>query len=263
MDDPAPRVFVVIVTYHRLRFLRLALEAVRSQTHVPHRILVVNNGSDPETARYLEDQARNGVETLHVPENVGPAGGFALGLERADREDATHVWLMDDDVVCASDVLERLVEAAGDGAVAFPDTVDGRARAFENFAWSGVVVPMPIVRAMGVPLRGYFYWKEDTEYFAHRIHGRGGYPIVRVREAEVLHLVFRSLRLSAPVYYYRARNELDYAWRVRQQGRAKAVVRLSRLFARILLLENGKLHKTRMVLRGIRDARAGRLGKLD
>ena len=33
--------------------------------------------------------------------------------------------------------------------------------------------------------------------------------------------------------------------------------------ARILLLEDGKLQKARMVLRGIRDARAGRIGKLD
>ena len=263
VETTRPRVCAVIVTHNRLRTLKLSLNAVVNQTTPPARILVVDNASTDGTRAYLERLQDSKVEARLLPENDGPAGGFAVGFEHAARGPYSHVWAMDDDVVPAPDCLEHLLAGIGDGDVGIPDARSGRGERLVNLAWAGVLVPTKIVHAVGVPDRAYFWWKEDSEYLGERIRDRGGRRLVRVGDAEVLHLSVRTWRRSAWQYYYKARNELHFAWRVQRRSGVRSVLRLGRLFARILVVENDKVAKSRSVVRGVRHALQGRTGKIE
>lgn len=256
-------VCAVIVTYNRLRTLKLSLNAVLNQTSPVARVLVVDNASSDGTGAYLDGLATPHLESRRLPENVGPAGAFSVGFEKARRGQGSHVWAMDDDVVPGPDCLERLLAETGGNEVGIPDAVNGRGQRLVNLAWGGVLVPMAIVRAMGVPDPSYFWWKEDSEYLGDRIRRRGGHRLVRVEDAEVLHLAARRWRRSAWQYYYKARNELHFAWRVQRRSGVRPVLKLARLFGRIVVVENDKLKKTRSVLRGVRHALQGRMGKVE
>ena len=72
---------VIIVTYNRLSLLRECLLNVFSQTVPFHRILVVDNHSTDGTAQYLDSLEYPELTVLHLPENIGGAGGFARGLK--------------------------------------------------------------------------------------------------------------------------------------------------------------------------------------
>ena len=89
---------VTIVTYNRLELLKECIQQVLSQTVPFSYICIVDNHSTDGTSEYL-DQLAAGTETvfpnagkpefhiLHLPENIGGAGGFAKGLEDLGKTD--------------------------------------------------------------------------------------------------------------------------------------------------------------------------------
>jgi GT2 family glycosyltransferase len=76
------RVVAVLVTYQRLALLRDALAAVLAQTRRPDAVVVVDNASDDGTAQAVAD-AHPDVDLVVLRRNMGGAGGFATGMERA------------------------------------------------------------------------------------------------------------------------------------------------------------------------------------
>jgi rhamnopyranosyl-N-acetylglucosaminyl-diphospho-decaprenol beta-1,3/1,4-galactofuranosyltransferase len=106
-------IMAVVVTYNRKQLLLKCLQALRSQSRSPDRILIVDNASTDDTAGclgsagWLEDPC---VELLVLKKNLGGAGGFAEGMLHALERGAEGLWLMDDDGHPASDNLEMLLE---------------------------------------------------------------------------------------------------------------------------------------------------------
>jgi galactofuranosylgalactofuranosylrhamnosyl-N-acetylglucosaminyl-diphospho-decaprenol beta-1,5/1,6-galactofuranosyltransferase len=76
-------------------------------------VIVVDQGTqplerDPAWPRIEEMTARDKIQVVHQG-NFGGAGGFTRGIVEATRSSATHVVLMDDDILVDDDVLPRLV----------------------------------------------------------------------------------------------------------------------------------------------------------
>lgn len=69
------KVLNVIVTYNRLKDLKVCVENVKGQTYKDLDILVVNNGSTDGTTEYLAQQT--GIKVINQ-DNLGGAGGFTL-----------------------------------------------------------------------------------------------------------------------------------------------------------------------------------------
>ncbi|NPU88329.1 MAG: glycosyltransferase [Fervidobacterium sp.] len=105
------RVCVVIVTYgNRFKYLKKVVEALLSQGVC--KIIVVDNGSEPESKKALEEyaQLKEKVTVLWLPENRGSAGGFKVGMEVAYKDaDCEFIWLLDDDNMPLEGALEELV----------------------------------------------------------------------------------------------------------------------------------------------------------
>lgn len=265
-------VWAVVVTFDRVERLRTCLEALAAQSRPPERVLVVDNGSGEETRAFLE-RARSAqgalgerLEILRLEENLGPAGGFAAGLERAARGEATHAWAFDDDVVPDRRCLELLVAAAGrEPELLYPAMFDASGRPEDYPAWHGVLIPTEAIRQAGPPDARLFWWIEDTEYLQWRLPRVQGLAVRRVPEARIEH--HGSPRDTKPAWklYYEVRNTLHYRLRV-QRGRPfrrlhRAVRVLTRALLRTLFVEHHKGRKLRLLVRGTADGLAGRLGK--
>jgi GT2 family glycosyltransferase len=83
------------------------------------RVLVDNEGGE-----FGGSDVPAGTIVVRLSDNRGFAGGANAGLERAFGDGATHVLLLNDDVLVEQGCAEALVSAAGDGGAASP-RIDG------------------------------------------------------------------------------------------------------------------------------------------
>lgn len=91
---------IIIVTYNRLKELKLNLESLNSQRYNIDKIFIVNNASTDKTKLFLDDSnlvLKYPVKVMHLNENIGSAGGFYEGLKNAHEEGYSFYWMMDDD----------------------------------------------------------------------------------------------------------------------------------------------------------------------
>lgn len=267
---PEPCVCAVVLTCNRLEKSRRCIEAILGQTRSPDRVLVVDNGSTDGTVEWVTELSRNDdrVALLPLPENLGPAGGYAEGFEWAERQGFDAIWAFADDVYPNRDCLETLLRELGDSddLVVYPNLIDeGTGDSAHYPAWSGVVIPMGIVRNAGVPERELFWWIEDTEYLQWRLPRKHGVRESFVDATHAIHGIHVKSAKSAWKYYYEVRNTLWYRLRI-QKG--KPLRRAQRLLVvvvsallRPVLTERNKLQKLRYVLLGILHGLQGRLGK--
>jgi rhamnopyranosyl-N-acetylglucosaminyl-diphospho-decaprenol beta-1,3/1,4-galactofuranosyltransferase len=256
------RVMAVVLSHNAPESLDRCLRAIAAQSTPPQAVLVVDNASDPPV---------RGEDLISVPEfhllrsevNGGPAGGYALALERFLESDYGHAWLLDDDMLPEPDCLERLLVVAGkdpEAAYVFPVSyqVDGSFGAWPS--WCGFVVARQIIEKVGLPMQELFWWAEDTEYLQWRIPA-AGYPIRVVGDAVVHHESIRHGR-GVPVwkYYYEARNMLYVHLYVKKRlGRYPR--NMTKLIARAVLREeDGRWRRLRAITKGLWDGAHGRLG---
>jgi glycosyltransferase involved in cell wall biosynthesis len=109
--EPAPEISVVVSTLNRARGLAELFDALRNQTlqgRVQWELIVVDNGSSDDTARFLDASAARGdlplVGALEPRRGKSHGLNTGIALARAD-----IVALTDDDGIPAADWLERLL----------------------------------------------------------------------------------------------------------------------------------------------------------
>jgi len=109
------RVFAILVTYRRPAELSRMLERLAASDRVPDELVVVDNDPTP-AARTAVERFPGTTLFVGAPENLGPAGGIALGmarvLDQADSDD--WVLLLDDDDPPHDGLSLRKLVAFGD-----------------------------------------------------------------------------------------------------------------------------------------------------
>lgn len=126
-----PAICAVVVTFNRAEMLDRCLTALVSQTYPPTGIVVVDNDSRDATDRVLERWATKAslpTTVVRMPENVGSASAFALGMQAAFASGYEWAWVMDDDPVPEGRALARLARLAR-------RTLPGQAAAFSSVQW--------------------------------------------------------------------------------------------------------------------------------
>lgn len=242
---------IVIVTYNRLKMLKLCLEHAANQTIPPEAIILVDNGSTDGTVGFLNSfggaagKNRVPLRVLHEKENVGGAGGFHDGMRYAMKK-TTADWILviDDDAVLAYDCAEKMnpagLKAESDaiacsvyyrGSLELSHRKDrfGRAVPEKHYnkpeficaqtSFCGSMFSRRLIKKIGYPLKEYFIWFDDTEYSLRA--GRLTRIIVRT-EAKLFHGDPDAPDRRAVVdwrYYYGTRNQLDMLWRHRKYVR--------------------------------------------
>ncbi|MFJ5955054.1 glycosyltransferase [Paenarthrobacter sp. NPDC092416] len=240
-----PVVVAVVVTYNRRELLETTLGGIASGTLVPDAVVIIDNASTDATAEYLrsyEGPVPTDVVTLKT--NVGGAGGFVVGMERALLDhSADYVWIMDDDTEPqagalreALDVSEAYEHETGDapafiasrvvwtdgrdhpmnrmrpriGASVEARTVASRIGAVQIRSASFVSVLMRAeeIRRHGLPIADYFIWNDDLEYTA-RVSRHGVALATAASVANHHTKVFGDAGADpGPRFYYEVRNKL-------------------------------------------------------
>lgn len=177
---------VTMLSYGRLAFTQEALRALRDHTEHPHRVVVVDNGSEPEVVRWLEAARRDGlidVLALHR-DNRGVAAAANDGWRLF--ETRHYVKLDNDIVIHKRGWLRELVHAAEAiedcGMIGYsfehrryPVTlVDGhRVRPVASLGGACVLVPERGHRAVGFWCEDYFPYSEEDLDMGLRLRHAG------------------------------------------------------------------------------------------
>ena len=116
----------IIVTYNRLELLKECIAACLKQTNKFEKIFIINNASTDGTYEYLEELKYEELEIIHSKENLGGAGGFYLGVEKAKDADLDYVLLIDDDAILDEKYNEEIhnhMQMMPDGICGYSGTV--------------------------------------------------------------------------------------------------------------------------------------------
>jgi N-acetylglucosaminyl-diphospho-decaprenol L-rhamnosyltransferase len=103
-DQAGVEVDVVIPTWNRVDLLERCLRTLEAQT-APHRVIVADNGSTDGTAEALAERFP-AVQVIAMGENRGFARAVNAGIAAGS---APHVVLINNDVECDPDFVERIV----------------------------------------------------------------------------------------------------------------------------------------------------------
>lgn len=122
-NSQTPAITVILPTHNRAKMLSRALASVLTQDFAPFEVIVVDDGSEDETAALLSRQDDARVHVLRHGHALGAAGArnSALGLARAP----VIAFLDDDDEMLPGFLAETVAAHAGS-----PDI---------DLCWTGVV----------------------------------------------------------------------------------------------------------------------------
>lgn len=106
------RVHVLVVTYgDRWKFLSRVLEALLKEKEVV-KIIVIDNASEGrEEIMHMAEEREGRIIVLSQKENLGSAGGYAVGISYARKQDLDFLLLLDDDNVPESGVIKKYINA--------------------------------------------------------------------------------------------------------------------------------------------------------
>lgn len=238
-------VVAVVVTFNRRELLQTTLEGITAGTRVPDAIVVVDNAATDDTAAFLEQyQAPVTTDVVRLNTNVGGAGGFVVGMERAILDHhADHVWIMDDDTEPQPAALDEALEVSeayrretGEAPAFIASRVvwtDGRdhpmnrmrprlgaseaarstaarigATQIRSASFVSVLIRAEEIKQHGLPIADYFIWNDDLEYTA-RISRDGTALTTEASVANHHTKVFGDAGADpGPRFYYEVRNKL-------------------------------------------------------
>ncbi len=263
------KVFAVVVTYKRSKLLEECLNAVlKFSTYKIEHLHVIVNDKERSTLEIINKFSLeySGKTSFQFFDNVGPAGGFYYGLKKFQESKCDFVWLMDDDIIPKPGCLQALMDCTDTEPYVFSKVLKKTGEEVQAFGWWGVLISKQIVEKVGLPIKDYFYWTEDTEYLQNRMIRKNKIIPFRCGSAVVQHLHSRAGIRPSWYYYYTIRNTLYYRTRIFPLN-LKGAVRMSYLFLgtfyRIMAKEPNKLNKLYMVGLGSVHGFAGKLGKIE
>ncbi len=252
MNCDEHNIYAIVVTYNRKMLLKKCIQAILDQTQCPNKIVIIDNASTDGTDQMLKKQkwdCHERIKIVNLPENIGGAGGFSLGIKLAVELGADFMWLMDDDAIPEVDSLEILLQHVSDtktiyGSMAtdgtelsWPLTLLNNTRHEKDqglyiadvcnlmevqfLPFIGILISREIVDNIGLPDRDYFLAADDVEYCLRA--RKAGFKTIVIATSRIHHpaaelyflqlpfKTFRCLKLSPWKRYYDVRNRLFLA----------------------------------------------------
>ena len=282
------KVIAVVVTYNRQKLLADCISALKRQTRLIDKILVVNNGSTDDTETWLQNQP--GIEYISQS-NLGSGGGFNTGIKTAYEQGFSWIWLMDDDGFPKEDALEKLLEGNPEPLMLRNCAVINKEDK-KSFVWktkhyktlgevenriimnvshpfNGTLLHRKIVERVGLPKPGLFIWGDETEY-RFRIINKNKIPYCTVADSIHYHPAAKNA--------YKSDWDFENNWKMYYYLRNRFAILRSRFYQSILLStfmyfgflflfagtvlffqKTNKLQKLNFILWPLKDALTGNL----
>lgn len=213
------KICAVVVTFNRKNQLANCLQHLLSNKNLIEKTVIIDNHSSDGSYEFVQSKGllTNDIYWLRLNENMGGAGGFYYGIKYALDHNYDYIWLMDDDGYPLKNCLSELIKKSSDTIVVGPAVIDNGniEEAFLSFVYrfprstkvierysefvtyfpvvsmgtlfpfNGTLIPMSIVRKVGLPKKEYFIWGDETEYIL-RIK-RCGYHVETITQAIFYH----------------------------------------------------------------------------
>jgi GT2 family glycosyltransferase len=216
------RISALVLVHESVRHLRACLRALLASAGVTVDVMVIDNGSSADAlgeVRAIVAASGAAVTLLELPENIGYAGGNAVGIARACADGASWVLVVNDDVAVDPDAVAFLFQAlmSDPGAAAAAPTVRhattperlwwagggidrrrgigthhtdagaalGEARAVEFVNGCAILFRASALGALGAFDASYFMYGEDVEWSVRA--RRAGWRLLHVPAARVAH----------------------------------------------------------------------------
>lgn len=285
------KVGVLIVTYNRLKLLQEEVDSIRQQTYTDFKIIVVDNCSSDDTAKWLDEQ--KDIYTIHIkPENIGPARAFSDGVKFIAEQGYEYCWLMDDDVECKPDALQYLMDGinmkpnigfvcskvvspdgfpmnvpnidtklSANGYMDYADLLEYGILKVKDCTFVSMMFPCSLVYEVGLPLGDLYNWGVDTE-FAERISLK--YDSYSVNKSIVTHkrkiqkaLLFEEEKDPVRLSYFKSqfRNSIFHAFKFNcKTGKEKVKFVLFYWVVTLKILSKLKFKQARIRISAFKDA---------
>ncbi|ENI2388912.1 glycosyltransferase [Escherichia coli] len=197
------KVIAIIVTFKRKHLLCKVIESILNQTVKPMEIIIIDNNSNDGTREVVKKFFNNGrvnISYYNTGANLGGAGGFKIGIQKALERKSEYIWLMDDDLSPDEHCLEYLLDSVNSSTICQPMrlNVDSTCAEYSptcydlksvftlrpkretviNFfnskkdaqidlhgiPFEGPLIPTPIVSQIGLPDERFFIFYDDLDY---------------------------------------------------------------------------------------------------
>ena len=291
-------ILTLIVTYNGGKTICETIKAAKTKP-----ILIIDNASTDDTISAISTLSDTGIEIISMPENVGVAKAYNIGIQHALQQGRDWLFILDQDSACSTDCLELLDETAeyltekGEKTVAvcptvkssnFPDIIHHPYHwnnwNFEPIPDNGIqLVPIDSTITSGTLYSvkalnsvGGFREKYFIDFVDHECHLRlrkAGWSLWWDKRAVLYHSLGKIQKMTnqglwiehEPIrYYYMARNMADGYF---QFGGLKAIYHFSlEIKAHVFRLIRYGAEPNKSIyyiLRGINDAFWRRFGRLD
>lgn len=214
---------IVVVTYNRIALLKECIHSLLNQeADVKTHIVIVNNNSSDNTEDYLNKIQSDQIVVCNLKKNLGGAGGFEYGIQKAwvlFKDD--YFWIMDDDTIPTPSALSELLRSANnlknefaflcsnvrnleDKAVNVPipsqcwtDKVDDDLIQVEIATFVSLFFSQDKLESYGLPIGNMFIWGDDAEFTKRLTQYFPGYLVLK---SKVIHKI-KGSRDTLDIFY--------------------------------------------------------------
>ena len=289
MNDMKNNVAAVVVTYNRKELLSQCLNKLLHQELVSCDVVVIDNASTDGTKEMIEEQHKvPEVIYINTGANLGGAGGFECGVEKAVLLGYEYVWIMDDDTLPEKDALKQFFAADKElnGNWGFLSSVaywtDGnickmniqKKTIFKHIgekeynskyapivmcSFVSLLVKSSVIKEVGLPIGKYFIWTDDYE-FTGRISSK--YPCYMVPSSKAIHAMQNHTRVDFATddisrigrYHYIYRNDVHCYRRYGIKGWMYIILKdIYTIFNVFKNSNEGKIKKIKVLIKGVKE----------
>ena len=289
------KVAAIIISYNPDNNL---LDSINLLINQVEKIIIVDNGSESEKKKninLIKDINNEKIKIIFNEENLGIATALNIGVKDALKQGYNWILTMDQDSKVSSNMIEEMFEVYStideserkDILSIFPNFVDERIQSIEENSemnayeyvdadiTSGNLLKAEVFDKVGFFDDSLFIDLVDTD-FCMRLNEEN-IKMIKVRDAILYHSLgesqtvksifgkFNTSNHSALRRYYMTRNRF-YTWEKYKDLNSFTLNRDKKLFKKefikIILGENDKINKIKMVFKGYKDYKKGIRGKL-
>lgn len=296
-----PEVNIIVLNYNSRDDTLDCLRSLQHLTYLRTHIILVDNGSTDGTVPLVR-ACHPQVEIIETGENLGFTGGNNVGIQRAMRNGADYIMLLNNDTIVAPDMLDIMVEAmeadptlgvtgptiyyydhpekiwSAGGSI---DWKHGRTwmdgvneedrgqfgqtvREVDFVTGCALLTRRELWEVAGLLNDQFFMYYEETEWCVRA--ARAGFKIGQIPMAMIWHKIPLDGRTSPRTYYYMTRNRLLFLRCTRASLKTwlYTLGEYARTFMSWSLRPRwqDRRHLRGVMLRAIRDFSVGRFGQV-
>ena len=255
-----PAVAIILVNYNGFNGTVVCVESLLEIKYDNYKLYIVDNASKDAEELKKSSFINEHATVIYSKENLGFSGGNNLAIEKALEEDFDYILLLNNDTTVDCNFLSGLVSTAEvhkdvgivTGKIYFyydrgrvwsaGGTYDRTTGLTEQFSGEDseefntpkeitfatgclMLIPMEVVRKIGLMDESYFLYSEDSDYCQRAINA--GYKLMYAPESIIYHKVSASTGDKSPLQQrYMMRNNL-YMIKKYGSNRIKAYIRIS------------------------------------